>query len=585
MTVALDVSPVRKDFIVMRTSVIPARAESTPAAPGSRAISPTQRVILVSNRGPIEYVAGANGLPEARRGAGGVVSGLLSALEQRPVTWIALAMTEADRVAAARARNTGIHAPGGVGNLDLHLVDIPPRVYQSYYDDISNRLLWFAQHYLLRPTAPSLFSARVRARWNNGYRAANRAVADAVVATLERRGPHTPVVFQDYHLYLAPEYVRERVPTARLAHFVHIPWPDPRYWEMLPDYLVRDIYQGLAANDSIGFQTSHDVDNFLEGAGRFLPGATVMRGASGAASVLRWRGQQVWASVHPIALTPDHVRAAADSAEAEAKAAALARRLRLDERHRLIVRVDRVEPTKNIVRGFQAYERLLQQHPELRGQVTFLALLVPSRQTVGRYRAYAGQVQRIIARINARFGSPAWQPIVAVFDNDRARALACMRRYDVLLVNPLLDGMNLVAKEGGLVNTRSGVIVLSRTAGAYEQLGEHVLGITPLDVEQTAEELYRALTMPRRERARRARAMRAVLEQESATLWLEAVLATLDHVSRRKAAASAPDASESTSGRQIVGYASGRPRGPRHPQRRTATPRRAARPAALTLAK
>jgi len=212
--------------------------------------------------------------------------------------------------------------------------------------------------------------------------------------------------------------------------------------------------------------------------------------------------------------------------------------LRLTDETQLIVRVDRVEPTKNIVRGFQAYEHLLRHNKEIRGQVVFLALLVPSRQGMAEYRRYERQVRAIIDRINARYGTPDWQPVVAIFGNDRARALACMRRYDVLLVNPVIDGMNLVVKEGALVNRRPGVILLSRTAGAYEQMRDHVVGVPPMDVQATAEALEEALATPLEQRAVNALALKALLNEENAKLWLDAQIAELREqarLARRKA--------------------------------------------------
>ncbi|MBF6590359.1 MAG: trehalose-6-phosphate synthase, partial [Ktedonobacterales bacterium] len=276
------------------------------------------------------------------------------------------------------------------------------------------------------------------------------------------------------------------------------------------------------------FQTLRDARNFLAGAARFLPAARLEWEAPTGPGALVWPHRQTRVRAFPIAVTPAEVECSASAPLAEAEALMLRERItRGDEGHRVIVRVDRMEPTKNIVRGFQAFERLLKRHAEWHGRVTFLALLVPSRQGLMEYRTYERHVLRTIERINARFGRADWQPIVYILENNRARALALMRGYDVLLVNPVIDGMNLVVKEGGLINERDGVIVLSRTAGAHEQLGAHVQSIPPMDVEETAEALLRALEMPPRHRAYHARALRALLERESAPHWLEAQLQAL----------------------------------------------------------
>jgi trehalose 6-phosphate synthase len=489
-----------------------------------------QRLILASNRGPLEYAYDSGGMPEARQGTGGVVSGLLCAVRDRPITWIALAMNEADRAVARTGMQQAIPSTGDVdlADIEVRLVDISSDAYRRHYLGISNRILWFVQHYLLAPATARTFTRRVDADWRKGYVVANRAIADAVISTLRTHGMATPVLFQDYHLYLAPHMVRAALPGARLAHFVHIPWPDARYWEMLPGYIVRGIYEGLAANDLIGFQTVRDAHNFMLGAERYLNDARLEWHAHAESGALVWPRRRSLVRAFPIAVTRAEVERCADSPDARCEATAVQRQItRGDLDHRLIVRVDRLEPTKNIVRGFQAYERLLKYHPEWRGRVTFLAQLVPSRQELTAYRHYERQVSRIVEQINARYGRPEWQPVVCIYEHNRPCALALMRHYHVLLVNPVIDGMNLVVKEGGLLNRQDGVIVLSRTAGAYEQLGPYVLGVHPMDVEQTAESLRQALEMPVESRQLRALALRSILRKESAEDWLAAQLTWL----------------------------------------------------------
>jgi trehalose 6-phosphate synthase len=486
----------------------------------------SQRIILVSNRGPVSFsVDPQSGKFESQPGAGGVVSGLLSATRQRPVTWVAVAMSDADR-AIARAHEGGEgHVVRDFPNISLRLVDTDEDVYRRYYDGVSNKVLWFIQHYLLQPTRRPL-PARTSKDWEEGYRVVNEAVAQTVIDELDAAGDATPVMFHDYHLYLAPQIVREQRPWARLTHFVHIPWPEARYWELAPEVIAQGVFAGLAANDIIGFQTARDARNFLDGAQRFLPDVASASAAPGEVGALLVEGRRVSARVYPIAVAPDEVYEQAN-AEPDAETAQLLAQARPTPDHKLILRVDRVEPTKNIVAGFRAYERLLQRNKRLRGRVTFLALLVPSREGLAEYRAVMRKTQQAIERINQRYGTDTWQPIIAVFGNDRARALACMRQYDVLLVNPLLDGMNLVVKEGALVNERAGVTILSRTAGAFEQLGDFALGAPPTDIVALSEKLLEALNMSLRERRERSSAMQRLLLKESATSWLHAQLRDL----------------------------------------------------------
>ncbi len=482
------------------------------------------RLIFVTNRGAVEHHSSDTGTFEARPGAGGVVSGLLCAARERPVSWISVAMTDGDRELARTGKLASTPVPQEISYVTPRLVYVPEQTYSRYYDEISNRLLWFAHHGLL--DADKAWQAPVHESWHEGYVTVNRVLAEAVIAELELHGEATPVMFHDYHLYLAPAMVRQRVPDARMEHFVHVPWPAPDAWNGVPDSVLRAIYTGLAANDVVGFQTSRDARNFLAGAQRYLPGARVSHDPD----ELHWEQRRTLVRAYPIALTPESVRESARSMEAVRQVRELRRQLLLDEGQQLIVRVDRIEPTKNIVRGFEAYGRLLAEHPELHGRVIFLALLVPSRESVPEYQVYAQEVRQAIERVNAAYGRSGWDPVVAIYGNDRARALACMRDYDVLLVNSLADGMNLVVKEGGLVNARDGVIVLSERAGAYAQLQTEVLGIAPLDVEATAQALYSALTMPALERRRRAKAVRAILEREDAALWLGRQLADLVRV-------------------------------------------------------
>lgn len=475
------------------------------------------RLIFVTNRGPVEHSTGPDGILLATRGAGGVVSGLLCAAEGRPVSWISLAMTEADRAVAETGE--AVAAPDGLEQLAPRLVAVDAETYRRHYYGFSNRALWFVLHGM-RPTRGA---AQLRANWEQGYLPTNEAVARAVIAELTRCGGKTPIIFHDYHLYLAPSLVRRRAPDAHLQHFIHTPWPSVGAWSALPADVVRAIYLGLAGNDVIGMQTERDVRHFLQGAARYLPEARM----DSAAGVLRWQGRRIVVRAFPIAVTPASVFGSAAESRAVAEAAALSAQLRRTSDHRIILRVDRVEPTKNILRGFHAYERLLGTHPELRGNVTFLALLVPTREGLAEYRAYARQVRRAIRRLNARFGEGDWQPVVALFGNDHARALACMRDFDVLLVNPLIDGMNLVAKEGGLLNQRDGVLVLSERAGAHAQLADGVLGVDPRDVVAAAEALYAALAMPPERRAELAARVRETLLAEDAGTWLEQQLTAL----------------------------------------------------------
>jgi trehalose 6-phosphate synthase len=320
------------------------------------------------------------------------------------------------------------------------------------------------------------------------------------------------VMLQDYHLYLVPLMIRKRHPTIIMQQFVHIPWPDVRCWHFLPSNIAQAIYSGLVGNDIIGFQTERDARNFLEGARTLLDGAVVdfEEGA------IWWQGHRTQTRAYPISISVTEERRVVNSA-AGRRAAEQIKPLLCE---RTIMRVDRIEPTKNILRGFQAYKAVLEQHPELHGKVTFLAFLVPSRQTLPMYRRFDSDVRALIEEINDTFGTDDWMPIRGFFGNDRVRALAAMQFYDVLLVNPIIDGMNLVAKEGPAVNRSNGVLVLSRTAGAFQQLAKGSIPTSPTDVVETSQALYQALTLSDEERSVKAALVRQAVERGDLNVWM-----------------------------------------------------------------
>jgi len=203
----------------------------------------------------------------------------------------------------------------------------------------------------------------------------------------------------------------------------------------------------------------------------------------------------------------------------------------------LIVRVDRTDPSKNIVRGFSAYELMLREHPELHGRVTMFCQLDPSRQSVPEYVRYLSDIMHAVEHVNDRFGTGSWQPVVLNPDADFAAAVAAYTEYDVLFVNPVADGMNLVSKEGPLVNDHEGVVVLSEQAGSYGELGEHVLGINPFDIAGQADALYQAITMEMPERRTRAAALREQVRTHDVQLWINHQLNDLLAVEAARATA------------------------------------------------
>jgi len=339
-----------------------------------------------------------------------------------------------------------------------------------------------------------------------------------VLAELERE-PDATVFFHDYQLYLAPRFVRDERPDATLAHFVHIPWAQPDYWRVLPDPIRRAVHDGLLANDVVGFHTARWRRNFLRSA-HDVAGAEVEEDG------LTYGGRDVLVTAHPISVDPSEFDELKKSPAVLAAEAGIVRR----RPEALILRVDRTDPSKNVVRGFRAFELYLDAHPEMHGRVGMLALLDPSRQDIPEYAEYLGAIQRTARHVNDRFQRNGWTPIDLQIADNFPQAVAAYKQFDVLLVNAIFDGLNLVAKEAPLVNERDGVVILSENAGAHEELGEWALTVNPFDVAGQAEAIHAALTMRADERRQRLDGIRAHVREHDLGGWIAAQLAYLDRV-------------------------------------------------------
>ncbi|MFQ5860673.1 MAG: trehalose-6-phosphate synthase [Dehalococcoidia bacterium] len=469
-------------------------------------------LILASNRGPVEHHIGPDGRIEPRKGSGGVVTALSSLTRHVEFTWIASAMGEGDRHIAGANPGLHIKSPLPGQRVNLRYVAMPRRIYHKFYNIFCNPLLWFLQHYMWNsPYNPNL-DLTVHDAWLEGYIPVNEAFAQAIVEEAQSLSKPSLVLLHDYHLYLAPGLVRQELPNALIQHFIHIPWPTPRYWQLLPAEMRRALCASLCAADVVGFQTREDMHNFLYCCEEFLPGAV----ADYSRETVTLEDRRVAARVYPISIDVEEVRRIGSSPRAleyEKKLLPLCN-------EKTMVRVDRAEPSKNIVRGFKAFGALLSRSPEFHGRVNFLAFLVPSRTHIRQYERYLNEIDQVIQGINSTFGTPDWQPITVFYENNYTQAIAGMRLYDVLLVNSVIDGMNLVAKEGPVVNTKDGVLILSETTGAFKQLCDGALAVAPADIEGTMHAMYQALVMDNEERSRRATFLTQAIEQEDITHWL-----------------------------------------------------------------
>ncbi|MFE8991930.1 trehalose-6-phosphate synthase [Streptomyces collinus] len=444
------------------------------------------RVLVASNRGPVSYTVGEDGSLDAKRGGGGLVSGLSAIGSDADALWVCSALSDGDREAVRR----------GVGEDGVRMLDIPADVHADAYNGIANSVLWFVHHMLYQTPLEPVFDAEFRRQWAS-YEAYNRAFAEALA---EEAAQGAAVVVQDYHLTLVPGMLRELRPDLRIGHFSHTPWAPPEYFRMLPDDVAGQVLRGMLGADRLGFLTERWAEAFTACAERFAGGLGGTR-----------------VGVHGLGADADFLRARSHEPDVEERMAAL--RQEIGEGRRTVVRVDRTELSKNIVRGLLAYRRLLETHAEWRERVVHVAFAYPSRQDLAVYRDYTAEVQRVADEINAEYGTPGWTPVVLHVKDDFARSLAAYRLADVALVNPIRDGMNLVAKEVPVVSDAGCALVLSREAGAHEELGEDAITVNPYDVTGTATALHEALSMGPEERAERSKRLAAAATALPPAQW------------------------------------------------------------------
>ena len=481
-----------------------------------------RRLILASNRGPVEHYVSPQGRIKSRRGSGGVVTALSSLAQMVEFTWIASAIGEGDRKVSENSQGNRIRSTLPGHQIYLRFVATPRRAYHKFYNVICNPLLWFLQHYMWNsPYNPNL-DASIHDAWHEGYTQVNKDFAEAVIAEAKEYSTPPIVMFHDYHFYLAPEYVRNALPDSVIHHFTHIPWPAPRYWKLLPSFMNKSICKGLCSADIVGFQTINDVRNFLDTCEDFLPDCEI----DYQNRAVNFGGRKTLVRAYPVSINVDEISRIANSP----RALDYENKIRPMCNEKTIVRVDRAEPSKNVVRGFKAFKVLLERHPELLGRVNFLAFLVPSRTHIKQYQRYMEEIMAIIQDINTTFGRDEWQPITSFIENNYTQAIAGMKLYDVMLVNSVIDGMNLVAKEGPIVNKQSGVLILSETTGAHKQLEPGALSVSPADIEGTMQAMYQALTMSTEEREQRAKALCKNIEEEDIVHWIYSQLVDIQRI-------------------------------------------------------
>ena len=468
------------------------------------------RILVASNRGPVSYALDETGALTSKRGGGGLVSGLSAIGPDADAVWVCSALNGGDREAVRRTG--GALDPADTGGQRVRMLDIDQGVHSEAYNGIANSVLWFVHHMLYQTPLEPVFDREFRRQWAS-YEAYNRAFAEALA---REAAQGAAVLIQDYHLALAPRMLRALRPDLRIGHFSHTPWAPPDYFRLLPDDIAAQVLGGILGADRAAFLTQRWADAFTDCCHAVLgPGIP--------------SGTRI--GVHGLGADADFLRDRAHQPDVDERLAALREQIGTapdGSPRKAIVRVDRTELSKNIVRGLLAYEELLQARPEWLERVVHVAFAYPSRQDLAVYREYTAEVQRVAQVINSRYMTPHWTPVVLHVKDDFARSLAAYRLADVALVNPIRDGMNLVAKEVPVVSDEGCALVLSREAGAYEELAEDAVTVNPYDIGGTATALHVALSMAVDERAERTKRLAAQATALPPARWFLDQLAALD---------------------------------------------------------
>jgi trehalose 6-phosphate synthase len=486
-------------------------------------------VIFLSNRGPVQYDR-EDGERTTGRGGGGLVtalSGLAGRIDD--AVWVCGALTEEDVAVTREHDGQAFDAGDGNGKLPVRMVETDPDQQQKYYSIIANPLLWFVQHYLWALSDSPDITRRELDAFDDGYVPVNARFAEVVAEEVEARGGSATVMVQDYHFYLVPELLRGRCPDVFLHHFVHTPWPQPDAWRVLPEPMRTAVLTGILGSDIVAFHTERYARNFLLSCQELLNLPVDLKELT-----VEVDHRTVRARWYPISIDPDALEERAGSPEVCRVEEELARR----RRDHLILRVDRADLSKNIVRGFKAYDVMLEEHPELLERVTFLALIQPSRTDVEEYSLYMDKIRRVVADVNLKHGTADWQPIDLRIQDDMDTALAAYKLFDLLVVNAIFDGMNLVAKEAVIVNQRHGVLALSENTGAHEEMGAFALTVHPFDIQQQAEAFYMGLMMDAEERRDRHAACEAAVRGNDIDRWLKEQLTDVRKLRRETVAPS-----------------------------------------------
>jgi trehalose 6-phosphate synthase len=467
-------------------------------------------LILASNRGPIEFYR-ENGTIKTRMGSGGLVSTLLPLMKNVKGTWVAASNNPVDIEVASKYPNHNVPIPEDNPKFYIPFLNFDEKVYDNYYNVISNSILWYIHHNIWKPPEDNKQSNIIYDAWKNGYVIVNKEFANKIVDLIDSTEKKNVVMLQDYHLYLSAHYIRNKVDDIFLSQFIHVPWPESDYLSILPTYIKDSILNGLLANDLVGFHIPKYVDNFLISCQGFADKVDYKN------RLVHHNGHKTMVRSYPISVDIDSLNKMAKSPKVN-RYENLVKEIKGN--NFLIYRTDRADLSKNIIRGFQSFELFLDYHPEYQERVKFLVTGKATRENLEDYKNYRHDIVEIIDKINLKYSTEDWQPITEIFDAPYELVIAALKNYDCLMVNPICDGMNIVSKEGAVLNNKNGVLILSKEAGSYDELKNYVLKVDPYDVLGTAHAIFQAVNMDKKDRIYKMNGLNDIIQNNTLTDWI-----------------------------------------------------------------
>lgn len=480
-----------------------------------------KEIIVASNRGPVLFKRDEDGKLQLIRGAGGIVGSMIPFMTKTHGTWFSSAIGECDDYVNTKYKGR-VPIPLEDPEYYLQFIKTDIEVFNRFNGKFANPLLWFIHHSMWNPPYSPCADEDLHQAYES-YQIVNNRFAEAIGEKVSRSEKTPIVMLQDYHIYLTPKMIREQHPDVLMNQFVHIPFPAPETFQQLPNQIQIDLLEGMLTNDVLGFHISRYTSNFFQTIRLLLPEASVdeLKGD------ILYKGHVCHVRTYPISVDRETLQKHAQSHGVIAKE---------DEVNKiigdckLIYRTDRADLSKNIIRGFQSYGLFLEKYPEWREEVKFVATLMPTRQDIKIYRDYTDHIKNLVNEINEKYGTPTWKPIKYICRGDYDLVIALLKKYDVLIVNPIIDGMNIVAKEGSVVNENNGVLVLSTGAGCYEELKEGAIDINPYDLRHTAEAINSALLTDEETKAGLIKNSREAIKRNDLNRWVSAQLKDIETV-------------------------------------------------------